>query len=201
MKVFEAAEYLSLSTGQEVSPKQLLVEVQTKFPGLDLSINSELPEDFVEQVEMLANKVQDNKTASNNNAQAPAGGMGMATASNGIEAVNNAKGSALGIIDCVQQALSESDIFQAVQLGLTDGLAYVNTYRTAKEKTIAKAFDSMGHETELATDEITARREAELIKFAEEGQRRLGEWSVKAHNSRMRRQQAFAELEAYLEIL
>lgn len=200
MKVSEAAEYLSLSTGQEVSPKQLLVQVQTKFPGLDLSINSDLPEDFVEQVEALANKVQDSKTSSNNNTQATAGGMGMATAANSSEAITNTKSAVLGITQCIQQVLMDEEVVVAINRGFNDALTVLQAYESSKKQVIEAHVGSRMTALEEETNSIISEREALLMQRDAEERDRLGKWSVARHESRMRLQRTQQELAELLKL-
>ncbi|ALF55644.1 hypothetical protein ACX27_26830 [Nostoc piscinale CENA21] len=199
MKVREAAEYLSIGSEQPITAKQLLLQVQAKFPALELTVDSELPEEFVQKVEEMAGKFQDRSTTSAASSTS-AGGMGMATAANASEAITNIKSAALNITECIQQVLMEEEVVVAINRGFNDALTVLQAYESGKKQVLEAHASSRINALAEETNSILSEREALLMQRDSEERERLGKWSVQAHNSRTRLQRTREELAELLKL-
>ncbi|AUT00880.1 hypothetical protein CLI64_10995 [Nostoc sp. CENA543] len=199
MKIREAAELIQLTTGQELKPKQLLVELQTRFPNMEFTLDSDVPEEFVERTEALANKVKDSKP--NDQPKPSAGGMGMGLAKTSAEAITNTKATALSITECIREALEDAELVLAIQQGFRDALVIEDAYQTAKNQALGAMVDSRSAAVEQEVERLRAENEAFLIDRAAREQERLGEWVRRREASRQLLQQVKDDLSNLISLL
>ena len=164
MIIKEAAEYLSQVTNQEVYPGQILDQLKIKFPGEKWTINSEIPETFIEQIENLANKTQ--KTA---------GAIEKAAPSTITEAITDGEGSYLNIQNCIWEALQMEHKSFAIEQAVSDSLEILNLYDETQQQVLGHLLESRLTALQKQAVATRLKNQERLIEQSKERGNKLGE--------------------------
>lgn len=174
MLISEAAQFLTATTGYEVSPGQLLDQLKIKFPAQKWNPNSEVPEAFVEEIEKLA---------TNAKAQEPKAVLQKADPQNLIEAIKDSQNSSQLIQQSIWQALQNESIALTVEQAIADTLEIFDVYEETQQQILIHVANSRIDNIQKRTQEVRQQSQALLIKNAGIKSDRLGELTLLVEKS------------------
>ncbi|MHC0068794.1 hypothetical protein ACWATR_39040 [Nostoc sp. UIC 10890] len=193
MIIKEAVQFINLSADQPITPKQLINQLQGKYPALNFNESSEVPEEFLEALEKrIETKKQQDQTVGN---------ISKADPKNSLEAIQDSKNSDGFITECIDEILSQPETILMFQKGIKEGLNLIHTYENAKNQVIGKYAESQADRIENEADKLQSDIDKLLMERATERQETLGKYTRLRQNIREKKQATDSYLDAILSAL
>ncbi|BAY78746.1 hypothetical protein NIES25_52230 [Nostoc linckia NIES-25] len=178
MIIKEATEFLSATTGQTVTPNKLIAQLESKFPGEKFTKDSEVPEEFVEQIEKLVEAKQQQDQ--------PVGNISKADPKNTMEAIADIRNHQDLISQAIYEALNDQETVLMIQKGFNDGLKLINTYETAKNQVVNKWAEKQVNKLDDESQKLASELERLMIERASKEQTSLGKFTLLTQQTKER---------------
>ncbi|WP_414572829.1 hypothetical protein [Nostoc sp. CCY 9925] len=193
MIIKEAAEFLTATTGQTVTTKKLVAQLEAKFPGKTFNESSEVPEEFVEQIEKVveAKKQQDQ----------PVGNISKADPKNLTEAIADVRNHQDLVTQAIYEALNDQETILMIQRGFNDGLKLINTYEIAKNQVVNKWAENQVNKLDDESQKLASELESLMIERASKEQASLGKFTVLNQQAKGRLKNTQSFLNSIMEVI
>ncbi|MBD2409493.1 hypothetical protein FACHB389_10715 [Nostoc calcicola FACHB-389] len=193
MIIKEAAEFLSATTGQTFTPKKLIAQLESKFPGEKFNENSEVPEEFVEQIEKLVEAKQQQDQ--------PVGNISKADPKNSMEAIADIRNHQDLISQAIYEALNDQETVLTIQRGFNDGLRLINSYEKAKNQVVNKWAENQVNKLDDESQKLASELENLMIERAGKEQASLGKFTLLNQQTKERLKNTRSFIDSILEVI